>query len=1082
MSIASAALRRPVSTVAATLALVLLGLVSLGRLPVALLPDVTLPVLTIRTIWPNAAATEASRFVAEPVEEAIAATPGLIELRSVSRNGEVTTTARFGWGTDMAPTMLAVRERLDNARSRLPETAARPTLLTSDPGQRPIAVLGVSGPQDLRALALLAEQVLARRLEQLDGVASVAVTGVPEDEVRVELNPERLRALGLTPDDVATAVRAANVSAPGGTIRRGQFRFAVRALTELQTLDDFSDIPLASRQGAPRLRDVATVSLALAEPRTLTRLDGAPGIGLLVYKDAGANTVSVTRNMTEAVAQLAVEFPGIRITVVAAQARFVNDALGNLGQEIILGGILSLLVILLILGDWRSALAIGLIVPLSVLVALTALQLLDVTINVLSLGGLALGVGLLVDNAIVVAEASGRFREQGLSRLDAARQAAEEVSGPLIAGTLTTLLVFGPIVFVRGLAAALFRDLSLSVVTSLTASLVLALTLMPVMLAGKRGGQTDGRTGGRADGRTDGRADGQTVGRSDGQGVGRSDGPIPQSPNRPTARRHERFGHHLTELYERGMIWSLDHPRTVFASAALATAIAAVIGLRLPREILPQVDEGVAVVSLHLPEGTAITETARQVARLEQAAGALGVRGIYARVGSATDEELVAGAAPGGPGEAELLLPVPEGAKAERFAEALRARVPDLAAGALAIDLAGQSEFGSLIGREGRLVRVEVSAPERQLAQRWADSAGTRLRNLPGLVDVRSAHAGTQPVIELALERDRIVRQGLTVDEVANTIAGGLGGIAASELRETDKRTPIRVRYAGTGNEDLATALAATVRGVPVGQLVRVQEVQDPVEVVRVNQRPVAMLEAAVEKGGTARAVREIEAALGTLPAPAGLAWSLAGADLEQRRTMSELGVVALLSVALVFLVLAGEFASFTTPLIVMLTVPLAAVGGIVVLWLTGQSLNAVSLIGMVVMIGLADNDAVVKLDAIRRFRADGHPIREAILLGGRQRLRAIAMTSLTTIVGVLPLVFGWGSGGELYQPLAAGVIGGSVTATLVTFFVLPTAYAVIETQRERSMAPVSTSSNGAAGLRPAATRASDARESDETS
>ncbi|MEO8635138.1 MAG: efflux RND transporter permease subunit [Gemmatimonadales bacterium] len=1050
MSIAASALRRPVSTVAATLALVLLGLVSLGRLPVALLPDVTLPVLTIRTVWTGAAATEASRFVGEPVEEAIAATPGLIELRSVSRNGEVTTTARFGWGTDMAATMLAVRERLDNARSRLPETAARPTLLTSDPGQRPIAVLGVSGPQDLRALARLAEQVLARRLEQLDGVASVAVTGVPEDEIRVELNPERLRALGLTPDDVAIAVRAANVSAPGGTIRRGQFRFAVRALTELQTLDDFADIPLASRQGAARLRDIATVSLALAEPRTLTRLDGAPGIGLLVYKDAGANTVSVTRAMSDAVAQLTTEFPDIRISVVAAQARFVNDALGNLGQEIILGGILSLLVILLFLGDWKSALAIGLIVPLSVLVALTALQLLGVTINVLSLGGLALGVGLLVDNAIVVAEASGRFREQGIGRLDAARMAAEDVSGPLIAGTLTTLLVFGPIVFVRGLAAALFRDLSLSVVTSLTASLVLALTLMPVMLAGKRRGQGNRRLGGEA--------------------VGEVDEPSVQPPNRITARPHERLGHHIAELYERGMLWSLDHPRTVFASAVLATALATVIGLRLPREILPQVDEGVAVVSLHLPEGTAITETARQVARLEQAARGLGVRGVYARVGSATDEELVAGAAPGGPGEAELLLPVPDGAKAERFADALRARVPDLAAGALAIDLAGQSEFGSLIGREGRLVRVEVSAPERQAAQRWADSAGTRLRALPGLVDVRSAHAGTQPVVELALERDRIVRQGLTVDEVANTIAGGLGGIAATELRETDKRTPIRVRYAGTGNEDLATALAATVRGVPVGQLVRVREVQDPVEVVRVNQRPVAVLEAAVAQGGTARAVTEIEAALAALPAPAGLAWTLAGADIEQRRTMSELSVVALLSVALVFLVLAGEFASFTTPLIVMLTVPLAAVGGIVVLWLTGQSLNAVSLIGMVVMIGLADNDAVVKLDAIRRFRADGYPIREAVLLGGRQRLRAIAMTSLTTIVGVLPMVFGWGSGGELYQPLAAGIIGGSITATLVTFFVLPTAYAVIEGRRSRALGD----SGVAAGLRPAATPLAD--------
>jgi HAE1 family hydrophobic/amphiphilic exporter-1 len=310
-------------------------------------------------------------------------------------------------------------------------------------------------------------------------------------------------------------------------------------------------------------------------------------------------------------------------------------------------------------------------------------------------------------------------------------------------------------------------------------------------------------------------------------------------------------------------------------------------------------------------------------------------------------------------------------------------------------------------------------------------------------------------VVELGLERERIALRGLTVDEVADAIAGGLGGVNASELRETDRRTPIRVRFAGSANEDLAAALASTVHGVPAGELVSVHEVQDPVEVVRVNQRPVQVIEAAAERGGTARAVHDIEQALSGLATPAGLVWQVGGADTEQRRTMSELTVVAVLSVALMFLVLAGEFASFTIPLLVMLTVPLGAVGGIVLLWLTGQSLNAVSLIGIVVMIGLADNDAVVKLDAIRRFRAEGLPLREAILRGGRQRLRAIAMTSLTTIVGVLPMVFGWGSGGALYQPLAAGVIGGSITATLVTFFLLPTAYATMEQWRNRRMEQV---------------------------
>jgi HAE1 family hydrophobic/amphiphilic exporter-1 len=1027
VSLSSYAIGRPVTTVAATIAVCLLGAISLGRLPVSLLPDVALPVLTIRTAYPGAAASEVSRFVAEPIEEAIAATPGLVELRSVSRNGEVTTTARFAWGTDMPATVLGMREKLDNARSQLPTTAERPTLLTSDPGERPIAVLALTGPGDLRSLARTAEDVHSRRLEQLDGVASVAVVGAPEDEIRIEVDPDRLRALGLSPDDVARGVRAANASAPGGTIRRGQFRFSVRALTEFKTPDQIGDTPIGPARSGIRLRDVATVRLMSADPRTVTRLDGRPAVGLVVYKDAGSNTVAVTRNIDGAVAALTKEFPDLKVTVVAAQAGFVNAALGNLVQEIVAGGALSLMVILLLLGDLRSSFAVALVVPLSVLASLVVLQLLHVTINVLSLGGLALGVGMLVDNAIVVAEATSRNREAGMPAIEAARRACDEVGGPLIAGTLTTLLVFGPIVFVRGLAAALFRDLSLSVVASLSASLILALTLMPVMAIGRRG-------------------------------YAEALGGLPPAPHRASwwerlIGRLTPFGHSVAEAYERGMAWSLAHPRTVFSIAVVTMFLTVIVGRQLPREILPQVDEGVVVAALKLPEGTAIEETVRQAGRIEAAARKLGAANVYARVGVATDEEILSGADPGSSSTAQLIVRVPSGRKAAPFADSLRAAVPDLAQGALALDLAGQSEFGSLIGREGRLVRVEVSAGKAADAEAWAEEARTAIAKLPSLTDVRDAYSGTEPQVEVALERERIAEHGISVDEVSNALAGGLGGVKASELRETDRRTPITVRFAGNANEDLATALATTVHGVPLGQLVSVKDTRAPIEVVRVGQRPVSVVEGVVERGGTARASADVNRTLSALTAPPGVRWTVTGADAEQRRTTSELTIVAVLSVALVFLVLAGEFGSFMLPTLVMLTVPLAGAGGIFVLWLTGQSLNAVSLIGMVVMIGIADNDAVVKLDAIRRFRELGHPLEEAIMLGGRQRLRAIAMTSLTTIVGVLPLVIGAGSGGQLYQPLAAGVIGGSITATLVTFFLLPTAYAVVERRAARRSA-----------------------------
>jgi HAE1 family hydrophobic/amphiphilic exporter-1 len=1031
VSLSSAALRRPVSTFSATIALVLLGAVSIGRMPVSLLPDVTLPVLTIRTSYPGAAPDEVSRFIAEPIEKYVGNVPGLLEMRSISRNGEGTTELQFAWGTDMKRTVLQVREQLDNARGALPAEADRPTLLTSDPGERPIAVLALTGPGDLRAIARTAKDVHARRLEQLAGVASVAVVGDPADEIRVDVDPEKIRSLGLSPDDVAAAIKAANPTAPSGTIRRGQFRFPVRAFTEISEPSEIQDIPVGPMGKHVRLGDIATVTPASADPVTLVRLDGKPAVGLVVYKDAGANTVKVTGNLQQSLDDLRHEFPDVTIKVVAAQAEFVRNALSNLSQEILAGGILSILLILLFLKDWRMSAAIGLMVPLSVLVSLTILQLLDVTINILSLGGLALAVGLLVDNAIVVAESTGRLREEGLGYLDSAYQAAEEVSGPLIAGTLTTVLVFGPIVFVQGLAAALFRDLSVSVVLTLMASLVLALTLMPVMM-------TWGHRKGR-EARSERREASATA--------------EPVSPPHLASRSSllDRFGHQLAEWYEQGMMWSLGRPVLVTTIAILVTLATAWIAVRLPREILPQVDEGSAVAEMRLPAGTAIEETVRQTARLEQAAAALGSSGTYVRVGVASDEEVLSGAEPGSAGTAQFVIPVPSGMAATTFANRLRAAVPDLVSkSALSIDLAGESEFGSLIGREGRSIKVEVSAPRIEQADAAANQVRQALQQVGTLADVQSAYAGTEPIVEISLRRDRIAQRGLAIGAIANAIKSALGGIGAGDLRETDRHTPIQIRYAGIANENLETALASTVQGIPVSNFVDVKETRAPIEVVRINQRPVSVVEAVVQKGGTERAAEAVQRVVDGLSLPAGVQTSITGANVEQQRTTRELGLVAILSVALMFLVLAGEFASFTTPLLVMTTVPLAGAGGIVALWVMGQSINAVSLIGIVVMIGMADNEAVVKLDAIRRFREQGHPINEAVLLGGRQRLRAIAMTLLTTITGVLPLVFNWGSGGALYQPLAAGIIGGSVSALLVTFFLLPTLYAAVERRRER--------------------------------
>lgn len=1041
MSLSSAALKRPVTTISAVLALVLLGIVSISQMPVSLLPDVALPELTVRTVLTGATAEEVSRLIAEPVEKSVGSTPGLVGMRSVSRNGESNTTLRFAWGTDMAKTVLSVREKLDNSRSSVGSSSApRSTLLTSDPGERPIAVLGLTGPGDLRAIAQTAREIHARRLEQILGVASVAVVGDPADEIRIDVDPDRARAMNITPDDVATAIANANVPDQGGTVRRGQFRFSVRTITELQNSQQIRDVPVGQANRGIRLSDIATVTPASADPRTVVRLDGKPAVGLIVYKDAGANTVKVTGELTKTLDLLSKQFPDVHVRIVAAQAQFVRDALTNLVQEIVGGGILSLLIILIFLRDVRMSLAIGLMVPLSVFVSLTLMQLFHVTINILSLGGLALAVGMLVDNAIVVAEATERGRDAGQGKDESARVAADEVSAPLIAGTLTTALVFGPIVFVQGLSAALFRDLSISVVVTLMASLVLALTLMPVLTTlgrrktprhpelSEKPTQDDG----------DRRWSPEMANRPHMDALGPNPGLI------------DRIGWRLTRVYEVGMTWSLRYPGRVIAIATVCVAFTVWLLIKLPREILPQVDEGTATAQMRLPPGTAIEETIRQANRLQAAAASLGSRGTYARVGVAGDEEVLSGAEPGSAGSGMFVLPVPAGMAATKFADALRQSVPDLVqGGALAIDLAGQSEFGSLIGREGRAVRVELWGERPEDASRAATAVRAAMSKVTTLADVRDAFAGTEPVIEVSLLRDRIARHGLAISAVLNSLKGALGGVAASDLRSTDQRTPIRVRYAGNANENLETALSSTVDGIPLRELVAVQEQRAPIEVVRVDQRPVSIVEGIVERGGTANASRAVANAVRKLDLGT-VQWKISGADTEQQKTTKQLGLVAILSAALMFLVLAGEFSSFTSPLVIMTTVPIAGAGSVILLWLTGQSLNAVSLIGIVVMIGMADNEAVVKLDAIHRFRDLGYPIDEAIFRGGHKRLRAITMTTFTAIAGVIPLVLNLGSGGALYQPLAAAVIGGSITQLAVTFFLMPALYAAIERRKER--------------------------------
>ena len=474
-----------------------LGVVSFLRLPIDLLPDVAFPTLSVWTTYSDAGPAEVERFITEPIEQQLYSIPGARRISSRSREGQSLVQLQFAWGTDMEFATLHTREKLDNLSDRLPEGSERPTILRSDPTSDPIMTLAVSGT-DLRSLRDISEVVFKRRLEQLDGVSLAGLTGGPERELRVIVDPEYLDVHEVSISEISNALDQANYNAPGGTIQRGRFEYSLRTLGQFREVEELLDVVIARPTGPGarpvRLADVATVADTIADLETIARFNGEPAVGLQVFKEAGTNTVRVADGVRETLAQLGEEFPEVSIEVASSQAAFIRDAISNVVSALLLGGALAFLVLFLFLRDPRYPLAIGLAIPISVMAAFALCYAFDVSLNIMSLGGLALGVGLLVDNSIVVLENIFRHREEaGGSARESAGRGAREVAAAITASTLTTIAVFGPVLYVEGVAGALFGDLSLAVTFSLLASLLVALTLLPVLAAqvarGKRGAQ-----------------------------------------------------------------------------------------------------------------------------------------------------------------------------------------------------------------------------------------------------------------------------------------------------------------------------------------------------------------------------------------------------------------------------------------------------------------------------------------------------------------------------------------------------------------------------------------------------------------
>ncbi|MBK8235698.1 MAG: efflux RND transporter permease subunit [Deltaproteobacteria bacterium] len=1032
MGLVELALRRRVTVAMITVALVLFGLVAFTRLRVGLLPEVSYPSITIETKLAGAAPGEIEDLLSRPIEERVGVVAGVRRVRSTSSAGLSQVTLELAWDRDMDFAAIDVREKLE--RLRLPTGTEPPTLLRFDPAAEPIMRLFVHGGE-LYGLRRLAEDVVEKDLESTEGVAAIEVRGGYEPEVEIELDEGRLALVGLGIDEVINQLAKANVDQAGGSLYEREARYLVRARNRLADVEEVRATVLVERdRHRVTVGDVADVRRTHRERETITRIGTAEGIELAIYKEGDANTPQVAQALHQRLEQVRARLPeGTTLTIAADQSTFIRAAVDEVLGSAVWGGALAVLVLLVFLRDLRSTLVIATAIPISAVGTFFLMYETGTTLNVMSLGGLALGVGMLVDNAIVVLEAIHRHRERGTPAIEAARVGAGEVGGAVIASTLTTVAVFVPVVFLDGIAAQLFRDMAVTVCFSLLVSLGVSLTLIPMMVA------LEG-------------APSEPIGR-----VAR----VIAAPLwllrrvlalvvgavswllRPIAHASDRVLRGVDDGYPRLLRSALRRPATVLGAATLAF-VAALGGLdRLGVDLVPPLSQGELSFVVEMPAGTplAVTDRTLQAAaadlvedpRIEQLATIAG-RGANGTGGTGAQGEHV--------GAIQIRMAAGSDAADEAaIAEAVRARLQTLG-------VARHRAVRPAVFSLHRPVEVEITGDDLTALSDAAAAVQRVLLGIDGLVEVRSSAESGVPEVQVRFDRERILARGLTVEGVAATVRRKLQGEVSTKLRERDRDIDVRVRALSREHAELADLPALIVGSVGAAP-VRLSEVAEvtlargPTSIERVAQSRAAIVDAELDGRDMGAVAREIEAELAELPPIPGVRVRLAGQDEEIGRAIQALLLALALAAFLVYVVMASQFESLLQPLIVMFTLPLGAVGVVAALWATGSSISVISLIGCVMLAGIVVNNAIVLVDAINRRRV-GSTTHAAVIAAGHERLRPILMTSITTILGLAPMALGLGAGAELRRALAIAVIGGLTIATALTLVVIPTIYLLV--------------------------------------
>lgn len=1028
MDMIRGSLKNPVARFMVAIGIILLGMIAFSNLAIDLFPDISYPIITISTEYPGASPEDIEISVTRLIEKRVSRIQNVRYVSSRSKDSYSNVMVEFYWETDLDVASSDIQQSINQIVDHLPEDAKQPVIYKFDPSQIPVLTLAITGPMDEFRLRELGEDFIAPRLESLKGVASANVWGGVVREIQVELDRAKLEGMNLSLDKVAQAVKIAHMDSPGGSLKDERKEYGVRTLGRSSEIKNIEEIIVQQHNGVPtRVRDIGRVKDGFEDTQTEVSVNGSRGITIAVQKQIGGNTVSVVDNVLKALPQIQRELPkGVSLQVVSDQSKFIRKSIKNLQHEAIMGALLAVAIILIFLGSGTSTLIIAHSIPISIIATFVLLHFGKFTLNIMTLGGLALGVGRLVDDAIVVLENINRHIELGESPEEASYKGASEVSKPVIAATITSIVVFTPLAFVKGIAALLFVQMAYTVAFSLLASLFDSLTLVPVLTA---------------------------------KFLKPKGAPRRVSWTKKFFEKTRPFFLWIDQHYQTTLQIALSHRRLVVLGVVGIFACSLLLIPLIGTEFFPKSDEGQIRIALRLPVGSPMEETKRVMGKIEGIVfqDVPELYSLWSRSGSGRGAGIFSGRF-SGPHTGFASVMLVDQSDRERSSEAaaasLRQKVRGIPGAIISVNPGGIVSRVMTFGAD-EPIDVEILGYDMATGSRLAKEVDQILKEVRGVTDIQVGREEGFPEYQVRVRQDRIASLGLTTSRVAEIVRGAIEGTESSiyvdpqtgrehnvrvRLREEDRRRP----------EDLNRLPMPALGGkvVPLGNVAEIVRMSTPVQLERKYQQRIVHVTANTSGRDLGSIASEIEAKISQMKIPEGFSVLLKGARLEQKEAFQMLIFALCLAILLIYMVLASQFASLLHPFLIMFSVPLGFIGVVWALFLTGNTLSVVSFIGIIMMVGIVVSNAILIVDYINRIRQEGVELKEAIIQAGRIRLRPILMTTLTTICGLIPMALGVGEGAEANASLAIAVIGGLSVSTILTLVFVPTLYMIVESWR----------------------------------